>query len=110
MGDFNNDSWIDIFISNDFFERDYLYINNKKGAFEESLPEYFESISAGSMGADFADLDGDGINELFVTEMLPDSLPRRKSKIHFDSWDKHMEGVNNGYHFQFTRNTLQKNS
>lgn len=108
LGDFNNDSWIDIFISNDFFERDYLYINNKKGAFEESLPEYFESISAGSMGADFADLDGDGINELFVTEMLPDSLPRRKSKIHFDSWDKHMEGVNNGYHFQFTRNTLQK--
>lgn len=108
LGDFNDDSWTDIFISNDFFERDYLYINNQKGEFVESLPEYFESISAGSMGADFADLDGDGLNELFVTEMLPDSLERRKSKIHFDSWDKHMEGVNSGYHFQFTRNTLQK--
>ncbi|MBX2916934.1 MAG: VCBS repeat-containing protein [Cyclobacteriaceae bacterium] len=110
LGDFNGDSWIDIFISNDFFERDYLYINNQAGAFEESLPKFFESISAGSMGADFADIDGDGLNELFVTEMLPDSLERRKSKIHFDSWDKYMEGVKNGYHFQFTRNTLQKKS
>ncbi|MBX2894140.1 MAG: VCBS repeat-containing protein [Cyclobacteriaceae bacterium] len=110
LGDFNDDLWVDIFISNDFFERDYLYINNTNGGFIEALPEYFESISAGSMGADFADLDGDGLNELFVTEMLPDSLARRKSKIHFDSWDKYKEAVNNGYHFQFIRNTLQKKS
>ncbi|MCW5912824.1 MAG: VCBS repeat-containing protein [Cyclobacteriaceae bacterium] len=108
LGDFNEDSWVDIFISNDFFERDYLYINNKRGGFEESLPTYFGSISAGSMGADFADLDNDGINELFVTEMLPDSLERRKTKILFDSWDRYQESVKQGYHYQFTRNTLQK--
>ena len=69
LGDFNNDSWTDIFISNDFFERDYLYINDQHGAFKESLTTYFSSISMGSMGADFADLDNDGLNELFVTEM-----------------------------------------
>jgi len=108
LGDFNDDSWIDIFISNDFFERDYLYINDQLGGFEESLPLFFESISNGSMGADFADLDGDGINELFVTEMLPDSLQRKKTKILFDSWDRYQESVKQGYHHQFARNTLQK--
>jgi hypothetical protein len=80
LGDFNDDTWTDIFISNDFFERDYLYINNQQGGFTESLTEYFRSISMGSMGADFADLDNDGHAELFVTEMLPDSLTRRKDK------------------------------
>ncbi len=108
LGDFNNDSWTDIFISNDFFERDYLYINNQKGSFTESLPSYFQSISMGSMGADFADLDNDGDPELFVTEMLPDSLNRKKSKTIFESWNKYQMNVENGYHYQFGRNVLQK--
>ena len=28
MSDFNGDLWPDLFISNDFFEKDYLYLNN----------------------------------------------------------------------------------
>lgn len=108
LGDFNEDSWVDIFVSNDFFERDYLYINNGKGSFRESLVDYFESISMGSMGADYADLDGDGIHELFVTEMLPETLSRKKSKVIFEGWDKYQTVVDRGYHHQFTRNVLQK--
>ena len=108
LGDFNNDSWTDIFVSNDFFERDYLYINNQQGGFKESLTDYFESISLGSMGADFADLDNDGYPELFVTEMLPDSLNRRKSKTVFESWNKYTLNVQAGYYHQFSRNVLQK--
>lgn len=108
LGDFNHDSWVDVFVSNDFFERDYLYINNQNGTFTESLTEYFDSISMGSMGADFADLDNDGFSELFVTEMLPDSLSRKKSKTVFETWDKHLLSVANGYHYQVSRNVLQK--
>jgi enediyne biosynthesis protein E4 len=108
LGDFNDDSWTDIFVSNDFFERDYLYINDQRGAFTESLTDYFQSISMGSMGADFADLDNDGNAELFVTEMLPDSLSRRKTKTMYESWDKHQLNVANGYYEQFSRNVLQK--
>jgi enediyne biosynthesis protein E4 len=108
LGDFNNDSWTDIFISNDFFERDYLYINDQHGSFKESLTDYFQSISMGSMGADFADLDGDGIAELFVTEMLPDSLHRKKTKTVYENWDKNQLNIQNGYHFQVPRNVLQK--
>jgi enediyne biosynthesis protein E4 len=109
LGDFNSDSWIDIFVSNDFFERDYLYINKQNGKFEESLPEYFSSISMGSMGAEYADLDNDGASDLFVTEMLPDSLSRRKTKTVFDSWNKYQWSVENGYFHQFSRNVLQRN-
>lgn len=108
LGDFNGDSWTDVFVSNDFFERDYLYINDQNGAFRESLTEYFKSISMGSMGADFADLDNDGDAELFVTEMLPDSLHRRKTKTIYEGWDKYQLGVTRGYHHQFPRNVLQK--
>lgn len=106
-GDFNEDGWTDVFISNDFFERDYLYINNQKGGFIESLPEYFESISMGSMGADYADLNNDGNRELFVTEMLPDSLSRRKTKTVFENWNKYQMNVESGYHHQVSRNSLQ---
>ncbi|MFM9839352.1 MAG: VCBS repeat-containing protein [Cyclobacteriaceae bacterium] len=107
LGDFNKDSWTDIFVSNDFFERDYLYINDQKGAFVESLPDYFQSISMGSMGADFADLDNDGSPELFVTEMLPDSLNRKKTKTVYERWDKYQLNIENGYYHQFSRNVLQ---
>src|SRR5690606_18683179 len=55
IGDVNQDSWPDIFISNDFFEKDYLYINNQDGTFTESLEKSMRSISAASMGADIAD-------------------------------------------------------
>lgn len=108
LGDFNNDSWTDIFVSNDFFERDYLYINDQHGSFTESLTKYFQSISMGSMGADFADLDNDGSPELFVTEMLPDSLNRKKTKTIYESWNKYQLNIQNGYYHQFSRNVLQK--
>lgn len=108
LGDFNEDTWTDIFVSNDFFERDYLYINDRKGGFTEELPEYFQSISMGSMGADYTDLDNDGDPELFVTEMLPDSLQRKKTKTVFENWNKHQLNVENGYYDQFSRNVLQK--
>lgn len=107
LGDFNDDQWTDIFVSNDFFERDYLYINDRKGGFEEALPNYFNSISMGSMGADYADLDNDGRAELFVTEMLPDSLHRKKSKTVYESWNKFQANLDAGYHFQYSRNVLQ---
>ena len=109
LGDFNDDTWTDIFVSNDFFERDYLYINNTQGGFIESLDSLFGSTSMGSMGADAADLDNDGRPDLMVTEMLPEAYDRKKTKTMFDGWDKFNVKVDNGYHQQFSRNVLQRN-
>ncbi len=109
LGDFNNDDWTDIFISNDFFEKDYLYINDTKGGFKEQLEDYFESISMGSMGADLADLDNDLRTDLMVTEMLPATHERQKTKTIFETWDKQELAKRQGYFNQFSRNTLQRN-
>ncbi len=109
LGDFNEDDWTDIFIANDFFEKDYLYINNTKGGYTEQMEDYFESTSMGSMGADLADLDNDLRCDLFVTEMLPSTQERQKTKTIFESWDKQQLAKRQGYFNQFARNTLQKN-
>lgn len=109
IGDFNSDGWEDIYVSNDFFEKDYLYFNNQNGTFTEDLESSMPEISLGSMGADFADINNDGRSDLFVSEMLPATNSRVKSKASFESWDKFESNLKNGYHKQFSRNTLQYN-
>ncbi len=99
-----------MYISNDFFERDYLYLNNQNGGFDEKLKEQIKSISAASMGADIADLNNDGNLEIFLTDMLPSENARVKTVTTFDSWERYQHSVNNGYWHQFTRNTLQYNN
>lgn len=110
VGDVNKDGWPDVYISNDFFERDYLYINQQDGTFRESLTEMMAEISLGSMGADMADINNDALAEIFVTEMLPESDERLKTTTQFESWDKYVTAVNRGYHHQFSRNVLQLNN
>jgi hypothetical protein len=107
LNDFNADGWTDIFISNDFFEKDYLYINNQKGGFDEDGESYFQSLSMGSMGADASDLNNDGKPELLVTEMLPEDMQRKKTKTFHETWDKYQLNVSKGYYHQFSRNVLQ---
>jgi len=109
LSDFNNDLWPDLFISNDFFEKDYLYINNQNGGFDEMGDTYFNATSMGSMGADAADIDNDLNTDLMVTEMLPETLSRKKLKASYENWDKHQLAKSKGYGNQFPRNVLQRN-
>lgn len=109
VGDINRDGWLDLYVSNDFFERDYLYLNQGDGTFEECLTKYLPEISLNSMGADLADLNNDGLPEIFVTDMLPEDDARMKTKTAFENWAKYQLNVKKGYHHQFVRNTLQWN-
>ena len=63
----------------------------------------------GSMGADGADLDNDGLSEIMVTEMLPATIERKRTKAIYESWDKYSLTNSKGYHHQFPRNMLQRN-
>ena len=109
LSDFNGDLWPDLFISNDFFEKDYLYLNNNGDGFSEESLTYFDALSMGSMGADAADMDNDLIPDLIVTEMLPETLSRQKNKQVYESYDKFTLAGSKGYHKQYPRNALQRN-
>jgi hypothetical protein len=110
VGDVNKDGWPDIYVSNDFFERDYLYINKGDGTFREELEQQMHSISNASMGADMADINNDGYPDIFVTEMLPEEESRIKINTTFENWEKYQLDLRYGYGYQFTRNTLQLNN
>lgn len=110
VGDIDLDGWQDIYVSNDFFERDYIYMNNQDGTFREELPKQMRSISGASMGADMADMNNDGHPEIFVTEMLPKSEERLKTTMTFENWDRYQYNLSNDYYHQFTRNMLQLNN
>lgn len=110
ISDIDQDGWPDIYVANDFFEKDYLYINNKDGTFDESSEEFFGELSLGSMGVDIVDMNHDGYPEIFVTEMLPEIESRLKTKAVFDDWDKYTLKNKYGYHRQFPRNMFQLNN
>jgi hypothetical protein len=110
VGDVNQDGWQDIYVSNDFFEKDYLYINQQDGTFQEELEREMVSISNASMGADMGDVNNDGRLDIFVTDMLPEDDARIKTNTTFESWNKHVLALKQGYYHQFTRNMLQLNN
>ena len=109
VGDLNGDNYEDIYVSNDFFERDYLYINNRQGGFDEELEERINHLSHSSMGADIADINNDGAPEIFVTDMLPDDDYRLKTTSTFDNITLRNLKLDKGFYNQFMHNTLQLN-
>jgi enediyne biosynthesis protein E4 len=110
VADVNRDGWPDIYVSNDFFERDYLYLNNGDGTFSEVLDVQMPYISYFSMGMDIADISNDGWPDVFVTDMLPEDDYRLKTTAAFDGWDVYQAKLKNDYHHQYMRNMLHLNN
>jgi len=108
-GDVNGDRYPDLYISNDFWERDYLYINNGDGTFSEKLIDSFSYISANSMGSDIADLNNDGHNDIFSTDMLPASNYRMKSALMIEEYFLEDIKWRSSYFYQYIQNALQIN-
>ncbi|MBU3678842.1 MAG: hypothetical protein FGM32_04445 [Candidatus Kapabacteria bacterium] len=81
IGDVNDDGWPDIFVSNDFEERDILWINQKNGTFTNKAQQQLPYMSWASMGSDIADVNGDGMLDVVTLDMLPRSNYRRQTQI-----------------------------
>jgi enediyne biosynthesis protein E4 len=109
VGDVNGDFYPDLYISNDFWERDYLYINQKNGTFKDQLPSSMKYTSMASMGSDIADLNNDGSLDIFSTDMLPADNDRLKAATKFDDYYLFDMKVKQNLHYQYTQNCLQIN-
>ena len=109
VSDINGDNLPDIYISNDFWERDYLYLNKGNGTFSEEIINRTNVISGSSMGADVADINNDGSPEIFTTEMLPGDNYRTKVVTHFDDTNIKELKVKSDYHHQVLQNCLHFN-
>lgn len=109
VSDLNGDNLPDLYISNDFWERDYLYINKGNGKFSEELPSRVNYCSTSSMGADIADLNNDGYPEVFTTDMLPGDNYRLQTTMAFDPYHLEDAKYRANYHYQITQNCLHLN-
>jgi len=110
VGDFNDDGWQDIYVTNDFDVADYLYINQKNGTFKNMIKEATGHISNFSMGSDVADYDNDGNLDIMVLDMVAEHHKRIKTNMGGMSPEKFWEIVKKGGHYQYMFNTLQRNN
>lgn len=110
VSDYNNDGKPDIFVANDYFIPDYLFINNGNKTFEEQSDLYFKHTSMFSMGSDAADINNDGLTDLFVADMMA-SDPRREKLLQAPTpLDNFMVAQQHGYKPQFSHNVMQMNN
>lgn len=110
IGDMNKDGWPDIYVCNDFGERDYLYYNNGDGTFEEKLVEQIGHIPYYSMGGDLADINNDGQLDIMTLDMTPEDNFGQKANMNDMNPKKFNFLVDNGMHHQYMINCLQLNN
>ena len=108
--DINNDLYPDIYVSNDFYERDYLYINNQDGTFTEDIKNWTSHLCLSAMGIDMADINNDGYADIFITDMLPEADQRIKSVMEFEGYNVYKLKQSKDFYQQYIQNTLQLNN
>ena len=109
ISDLNFDGWPDLYVTNDFEEQDFCYINQRNGTFKEASHTLLGHLSKFGMGSDIADINNDGLQDIIVLDMLPEDNHRQKLLRGPDEFDRYNLAVDSGYHHQYMRNTLQLN-
>lgn len=110
VGDLNNDSWPDLYVSNDFTSPDFMYINNQDGTFREVVKSATAQTAFYGMGADIADINNDGLLDISQADMDGKSNRRRKANMGNTMPAKFQETVAAGFHYQYVQNSLQLNT
>ncbi len=112
ISDINNDGYPDIYIGNDFFENDYLYINQKDGTFKEIISEDDRKLGHTthfSMGNDIADINNDGLTDILSLDMLPEDLEAYKTSGLEHPYPVYQQYLKNGFAPQYMSNALHLN-
>ena len=113
IGDVTNDGYPDIYVGNDFFENDYLYINQKNKTFSEVISKDKTTLGHTthySMGNAIADLNNDSQLDIVSLDMLPENLTTYKTSGLEFPYQTYQYYLKNGYAPQFMQNTLHYNN
>ena len=110
VNDMNDDGYPDVYVANDFISNDHLLINTKSGAFVNDISRMMKHQEQNGMGADIADINNDGLNDIIALDMMPDDNLRQKTMFSTIGYDRFMLFRNKGYQDQYIRNVLQINN
>ncbi|MDP4261219.1 MAG: VCBS repeat-containing protein [Bacteroidota bacterium] len=110
VSDFNNDSWPDIYVANDFLSNDELWLNNRDGTFTNCIDKSIGHQSYSSMGVDAGDINNDGLPDIVTLDMLPENNERKKTSFFFMNYERYEAERSMGYEPEFMRNMLQLNN
>lgn len=110
VSDYNNDSWPDIYVANDFISNDELWLNNKNGTFTNTIDASLRHQSYSSMGTDAADINNDALADVVTLDMFPEYNERRKTSFFFMNYERYQAERAMGYEPEFMRNMLQLNN
>ena len=110
VADLNNDGWQDIYVANDFYAPDFMFINQQDGTFKNEANSRLGQMSFYAMGVDIADLDNDGHQDIFTLDMVAEDNFRLKSNMSGMNPDSFWKVVNDGGHYQYMYNALQHNN
>jgi hypothetical protein len=110
IADMNKDGWPDIYVTNDYNEPDYLYLNNHDGTFSEQSKKYFRHMSHFSMGVDIADFNNDGLPDVLTLDMLPEDNHRQKSLQMEENYETFELMLKQDLYKQYMCNMLQLNN
>ncbi|MEO9484288.1 MAG: VCBS repeat-containing protein [Ekhidna sp.] len=108
--DLNKDGFIDIYVTNDYVEPDYMYINNGDGTFTDIGRKATKHMSNFGMGVDAADINNDGWSDVFVADMSAPDNYRQKTNMKAMDPSQFYQAVYYGFHHQYMYNTLQLNN
>lgn len=104
--DFNQDGWVDLWIANDYWVGDFLYLNNGDGTFTDRIHEKAGHITYSSMGIDAGDINNDGLLDVMVLDMVPEGHYRRHRNMGGMNAKTFWKVVNEEGHFQYFTNTF----
>tara|TARA_R110002049_G_scaffold212459_1_gene383570 strand:- start:107968 stop:111231 length:3264 start_codon:yes stop_codon:yes gene_type:complete len=110
VGDLNNDSWPDLYVSNDFNSPDFMYLNNQDGTFSEVIKEATSHTAFYGMGTDISDFNDDGNLDIFQVDMSAQNNRRQKANMASMNIDLFWDVVDAGFGYQYMHNCMQLNS
>ncbi|MCH2083584.1 MAG: VCBS repeat-containing protein [Saprospiraceae bacterium] len=110
VSDINNDGWLDIYMANDYFIPDAMFINQKNGSFFDEIKSRTSQVSFYGMGADIADLNNDLHQDILVLDMASADHYRAKTlmaSMNVDNFNLLVNDLNYAYQYMF--NSIQLN-